>query len=44
MNEDFSELIEYLDKKFGKVDSDFKELKENFNLLLAEKLGIKLEY
>lgn len=33
MKEDFSELIEYLDEKFGKVDSDFKELKENFNLL-----------
>jgi len=78
MKEDFSELIEYLDKKFGKVDSDFKELKENFDLLqksvdayavkadkyfqemtmlaqkvdrhekwlhlVAEKLGIKLEY
>lgn len=33
MKEDFGELIEYLDEKFGKVDSDFKELKENFNLL-----------
>ena len=33
MKENFSELIEYLDEKFDKVDSDFKELKENFNLL-----------
>ena len=33
MNEDFSELIEYLDGKFGKIDNDFKELKENFNIL-----------
>ena len=33
MKEDFSELVEYLDEKFGKVDSDFKELKENFDLL-----------
>jgi hypothetical protein len=33
MNEDYKELIEYLDQKFGKVDTDFKELKDNFNLL-----------
>ncbi len=33
MKEDFSELIEYLDQKFGKVDSDFIELKGNFDLL-----------
>jgi len=33
MKENFGELIEYLDEKFGKVDSEFKELKENFNLL-----------
>ena len=33
MKEDFSELIEYLDEKFGKVDNDFKELKGNFGLL-----------
>ena len=33
MKEGFSELIEYLDEKFVKVDSDFKELKENFDLL-----------
>ncbi len=33
MNENFSELIEYLDKEFGEVRGDIKELKENFNLL-----------
>lgn len=33
MKEDFSELVEYLDEKFGKVEEDFKELKDNFNLL-----------
>jgi len=33
MKEDFSELIEYLDEKFGKIDGDFKELKGNFDLL-----------
>jgi len=33
MKEDLSELVEYLDEKFGKIASDFKELKENFNLL-----------
>lgn len=33
MKEDFSELVEYLDEKFGKVEKDFKELKDNFNLL-----------
>lgn len=33
MKEDFSELIEYLDGKFQKVETDFKELKDNFNVL-----------
>jgi len=33
MKEDFSELIGYLDGKFGRIDNDFKELKENFDLL-----------
>jgi hypothetical protein len=33
MNQDFSELIEYLDEKFGKVDKDMGELKANFDLL-----------
>jgi uncharacterized coiled-coil DUF342 family protein len=33
MNGDFSELIEYLDKEFGEVKGDIKELKENFNSL-----------
>jgi len=33
MNEDYKELVEYLDEKFGKVAEDFKELKDNFNLL-----------
>jgi len=33
MNQDFSELIEYLDDKFGKVEGDIKELRDNFNLL-----------
>lgn len=33
MNEDYKELVEYLDEKFGKIDNDFKELKNNFNLL-----------
>ena len=33
MKEDLSELVEYLDEKFGKIASDFKELKDNFNLL-----------
>jgi hypothetical protein len=33
MKEDFSELIEYLDKEFGEVKVDVKDLKENFDLL-----------
>ena len=33
MKEDFSELIEYLDGKFKKVENDFSELKSNFNTL-----------
>jgi hypothetical protein len=33
MNEDYKELIKYLDQKFGKVETEFKELKDNFNLL-----------
>ncbi|KKP43021.1 MAG: hypothetical protein A2639_01760 [Candidatus Staskawiczbacteria bacterium RIFCSPHIGHO2_01_FULL_34_27] len=35
MKEDLSELIEYLDKKFNKVEGDFTELKENFHSLQA---------
>lgn len=33
MEKDFSELIEYLDGKFTKIDSDFKELKKDFTNL-----------
>lgn len=33
MNGDYKELIEYLDEKFIKVDGDFKELKDSFDLL-----------
>jgi uncharacterized coiled-coil DUF342 family protein len=33
MKEDFSELIQYLDGKFTKVDEDFKDLKAEFNVL-----------
>jgi len=33
MEKDFSELVEYLDKKFSKIDNDFKELKKDFNSL-----------
>ena len=33
MKDDFSELIQYLDDRFGKVDSDLKDLKEGFNNL-----------
>lgn len=29
MKEDFSELVEYLDGKFGKVDEDIKDLRGN---------------
>lgn len=29
MNKDFSDLVEYLDGKFAKVDSDLEYLKEN---------------
>jgi prefoldin subunit 5 len=28
MNKDYSELIEYLDKRFNKIDKDLKDLKE----------------
>jgi len=33
MEKDISGLIEYLDEKFGKVESNFKELKGDFNNL-----------
>ncbi|MDD2753736.1 MAG: hypothetical protein PHT44_03965 [Candidatus Portnoybacteria bacterium] len=33
MKEDFSELIQYLDEKFNKIEGDFKDLKEDFNNL-----------
>lgn len=33
MKEDFSELVQYLDGKFQKVETDFKELKNDFNVL-----------
>ena len=33
MNEDYKELVEYLDEKFGGIQGEMKELKENFNLL-----------
>jgi hypothetical protein len=29
MNKDFSELIEYLDEKFAKIDANLEYLKEN---------------
>lgn len=32
-NGDYSELIEYLDKKFSGIDREFKEVKEDFNNL-----------
>ncbi len=33
MKEDLSELIEYLDGKFKKVEDDFGDLKKDFNVL-----------
>jgi len=33
MKEDFLELIQYLDEKFAKVETDFQELKGDFNTL-----------
>ncbi|MEK7541036.1 MAG: hypothetical protein AAB529_02245 [Patescibacteria group bacterium] len=33
MKEDFSELIQYLDEKFKKVETDFVGLKSEFNNL-----------
>lgn len=33
MNQDFSELIEYLDKKFGQIDQRFNEMKKDFGNL-----------
>lgn len=33
MSEDFSELIKYLDTKFGQVKNDFDDLKKDFNNL-----------
>ena len=49
MNKDFSELIEYLDKKFAETakQKDLDILTERVNSLirqLAEKIGLKLEY
>ncbi|MCD5396376.1 MAG: hypothetical protein LR000_01795 [Candidatus Pacebacteria bacterium] len=31
MNQDFSELIEYLDEKFTRIDKELKDLKNAFN-------------
>jgi len=33
MKEDFSEIIEYLDERFNRVEGDLKDLKDNFNTL-----------
>lgn len=33
MEQDFSELIQYLDEKFTGIDQDFKELKTGFDNL-----------
>ena len=33
MKEDFSELIEYLNKKFGKIDEKFDKIDERFSKL-----------
>ena len=33
MNEDFSELIKYLDGKFGRVDNKFSEVDKRFDEL-----------
>lgn len=33
MNEDYRELIEYLDGKFSKVENDFSDLKKEFNII-----------
>lgn len=39
MNQDFSELIQYLDEKFVGIDRRFDAVKKDF-----VDLGIKLEY
>jgi len=44
MNGDFSELIEYLDKEFGEVKGDIKELKENFNSLQSSVDAYAVKY
>lgn len=33
MEQDFSELIKYLDEKFGDVDKRFEEIRSDFNVL-----------
>jgi len=35
MNQDFSELIQYLDEKFGKVDERFESVDKKFDELLT---------
>ena len=35
MNQDFSELIQYLDGKFGKVDERFESVDKKFDELLT---------
>lgn len=43
MSENFSELIEYLDEKFGETEKEFKELKENFSKLATSVDGYALK-
>lgn len=41
MNEDYKELVEYLDKKFIKVDEEIIDLKENVVDLKTQVLSIE---
>ncbi len=36
MNGDLSELIKYLDEKFGKIDGEFREVDERFSKIDGE--------
>lgn len=35
MKEDFSELVEYLDQRFGGLEAEIKEIKSTLNTLLG---------
>ena len=43
MDQDFSELVEYLDKRFSKIDADVLDLKEDVDGLKTDVSGLKVD-